>query len=121
MLGQDRPLLFYVLRENRKENQHTQLRAVRHVEDNCTHIMTETLYFIAPFILCHPHLYKSSLRIPNNRTTYTYTLLSLGKGLSSTEGHLSAGLSAESVSAKPFWLLLEGSQPASPTGSQNGR
>lgn len=34
MLGQDRPLLFYVLRENRKENQKTQLRAFQHVEDD---------------------------------------------------------------------------------------
>lgn len=33
MLGQDRPLLFYVLRENRKENQKTQLRAFRPVEE----------------------------------------------------------------------------------------
>ena len=31
VLGQDRPLLFYVLRENRKENQKTQLRAFQHV------------------------------------------------------------------------------------------
>lgn len=93
MLGQDRPLLFYVLRENRKENQKTQLRAFQHVEGSCTpkHDRGPPLHFpCCPSPPSSPCLRKSSEGLPATGLPPTCTL-SLGNGLTSTWGHPTLG------------------------------
>lgn len=110
MLGQDRPLLFYVLRESRKENQQTQLRAFQHMEGSSPYVMsTEALCSIYSAVPLDIRLPISPLWACQQADHLHLHPITQGNSKSLTEGHPNATPEVGSTPAEASWSWLNGS------------
>ena len=123
MLGQDRPLLFYVLRENRKENQQTQLRAFQHVEDGSRpYVMAEeALHSIYSAVAPATPVSRNHLWPSQQWDRLHPHPIYRGNGTSSTAGHPSAAPDVGSTPARASRPWLNSSHPTPSTGPWTGR